>query len=61
MLIISNDLKVIEVETEENGEIKSINPSETEEYKIINKSCIQLKKKPEVIIPLLTLKVILKI
>ena len=44
MLIISNDLKVIEVETEENGEIKSINPSETEEYKIINKSCIQLKK-----------------
>ena len=56
MLIISNDLKVIEVETEENGEIKSINPSETEEYKIINKSCIQLKKKPEVIIPLITLK-----
>lgn len=44
MLIISNDLKVIEVETEENGEIKSINPSETEEYKIINKSYIQLKK-----------------
>ena len=44
MLIISNDLKVIEVETEENGEIKSINPSETEEYKIINTSYIQLKK-----------------
>jgi hypothetical protein len=31
MLIISNDLKAIEVETEENGEIKSINQSETEE------------------------------
>ncbi len=56
MLIISKDLKVIEVETDKNGEIKSINPSETEEFKIINKSYIQIKNEPEVIIPLITLK-----